>query len=201
MHNTLKKIVFIFIGLSLALMFYGCERPAPTQTAHFNIDSLITSQVIDLSALHASLTKAGTINAVKQDTVLTALDTAAWRRELDIFSEIELFNKPAYRVSYEVNDGLRDASSNLTIRAFQTTEDLPVRYVKLFYLDNLTKLRKIEALYQQDNALMKTQRKLVMEFSDVYNKNILTSYSVEGGQKMFAGDSVHFVINGTVTFN
>src|SRR5690606_30966936 len=113
-HNTFKKIVFIFIGLSLAVMFSGCERPTPTQTAHFNIDSLITSQVIDLSALHASLMKAGTINAVKQDTVLTALDTAAWRRELDIFSEIELFNKPAYRVSYEVNDGLRDASSNLT---------------------------------------------------------------------------------------
>lgn len=201
MRNTLKKNVFIFIVLSLAVMFSGCERPTPTQTAHFNIDSLITAQVVDLSALHASLTKAGTINAVKQDTVLTALDTTAWRRELDIFSEIELFNKPAYRVSYEVKDGLRDASSNLTIRAFQTTEDLPVRYVKLFYLDNLNKLRKIEALYQQDNALMKTQRKLVMEFSDVYNKNILTSYSVEGGQKMFAGDSVHFVINGTVTFN
>ncbi len=201
MHNTFSKFVFILIGLSIALMFGACERPAQTQTEHFNIDSLITTQVVDLSSLNTSLAKSGIINGVKQDTVLSSLDTAAWKRELDIFSEIELFNKPAYRVSYEVKDGLRDASSNLTIRAFQTTEDLPVRYVKLFYLDNLTKLRKIEALYQQDNALMKTQRKLVMEFSDVYNKNILTSYSVEGGQKMFAGDSVHFVINGTVQFN
>lgn len=201
MHNTFSKFVFILIGLSIALMFGACERPAQTQTEHFNIDSLITTQVVDLSSLNTSLAKSGIINGVKQDTVLSSLDTAAWKRELDIFSEIELFNKPAYRVSYEVKDGLRDASSNLTIRAFQTTEDLPVRYVKLFYLDNLNKLRKIEALYQQDNALMKTQRKLVMEFSDVYNKNILTSYSVEGGQKMFAGDSVHFVINGTVQFN
>ena len=201
MHNTFSKFVFILIGLSIALMFGACERPAQTQTEHFNIDSLITTQVVDLSSLNTSLAKSGIINGVKQDTVLSSLDTAAWKRELDIFSEIELFNKPAYRVSYEVKDGLRDASSNLTIRAFQTTEDLPVRYVKLFYLENLNKLRKIEALYQQDNALMKTQRKLIMEFSDVYNKNILTSYSVEGGQKMFAGDSVHFVINGTVTFN
>jgi hypothetical protein len=201
MPNLFGKFASTFTGLSIILMLGACERPAQTQAAHYNIDSLITLQVAGLVSLNASLSKQGIINEARHDTLFPTLDATAWKRELDIFSELDLINKPAYRASYEVNDGLRDAFSNLTIREFHALEDLPVRYVKLFYLGNLGKLRKLEALYQQENALLKTQRKLIMEFSDVYNKNILTSYSIEGGQKMFAGDSVHFVITGTVQFN
>ncbi|MBX2965007.1 MAG: hypothetical protein KF845_02590 [Cyclobacteriaceae bacterium] len=201
MQSNFIKHTFLFISLSLIMLTNGCNQPVKTEASYFNIDSLITKQAVDLWVFKASLAKEGVINEVERDTVFITPDTTHWKNELDIFSEIGLFNKPAYRTSYEVNDGLRDASSNLTIREFRATEELPVRYVKFFYLDNLQKLRKIEALYQQENALLKTQRKLVMEFSDVYNKNVLTSYSVEGGQKMFAGDSVHFAIKGNIQFN
>ena len=72
---------------------------------------------------------------------------------------------------------------------------------KIYYQDIPSKLRKIEALYQQDNALLKTRRKLTMEFTDLYDKNILTSYSIDGTQKMFVGDSIRFTINCAVQLN
>lgn len=201
MPDKYLKYFFRWIVLLLIVLMAACTRPNKTEATHFNIDSLLHKQVVDLWSLKASLTKEGSIGETKQDTLLTALDTTRWRKELDIFTEIGLINKPAYRVLYTMKDGLADASSNLTIREFETTHELPVRYLKLFYLDDLQKLRKVEALIRQENALLKTQRKLVMEFSDVYNKNVLTSYSIEGGQKMLAGDSVHFILNGIVQFN
>lgn len=201
MPDKYLKYFFRWIVLLLIVLMAACTRPNKTEATHFNIDSLLNKQVVDLWSLKASLTKEGSIGETKQDTLLTALDTTRWRKELDIFTEIGLINKPAYRVLYTMKDGLADASSNLTIREFETTHELPVRYLKLFYLDDLQKLRKVEALIRQENALLKTQRKLVMEFSDVYNKNVLTSYSIEGGQKMLAGDSVHFILNGIVQFN
>jgi hypothetical protein len=201
MPDKYLKYFFRWIVLLLIVLMAACTRPNKTEATHFNIDSLLNKQVVDLWSLKASLTKEGNIGETKQDTLLTALDTTRWRKELDIFTEIGLINKPAYRVLYTMKDGLADASSNLTIREFETTHELPVRYLKLFYLDDLQKLRKVEALIRQENALLKTQRKLVMEFSDVYNKNVLTSYSIEGGQKMLAGDSVHFILNGIVQFN
>ncbi|MBX2968908.1 MAG: hypothetical protein KF803_06030 [Cyclobacteriaceae bacterium] len=201
MPDNYLKYSFRWIALLLTMLMASCNKPNKTEATHFNIDSLVAKQVVDLWLLKAALIKEGSIGDIRQDTLLTSLDTVRWKKELDIFSEIGLVNKPAYRALYTVKDGLRDASSNLTIREFETDEELPVQSLKLFYLDNLQKLRRIEALIQQENALLKTQQKLVMEFSDVYNKNVLTSYSIEGGQKMLAGDSVHFTLSGTIQFN
>src|SRR5690554_6812678 len=140
------KYFFRWIVLLLIVLMAACTRPNKTEATHFNIDSLLHKQVVDLWSLKPSLTKEGSIGETKQDTLLTALDTTRWRKELDIFTEIGLINKPAYRVLYTMKDGLADASSNLTIREFETTHELPVRYLKLFYLDDLQKLRKVEAL-------------------------------------------------------
>jgi hypothetical protein len=71
--------------------------------------------------------------------------------------------------------------------------------LKIFYLDVPSKIRRIEALYQEENSLLKGSRFLVMEFEEINNNLVLTSFSIEGGQKMFLGDSVKFSVKGTVT--
>jgi hypothetical protein len=38
-----------------------------------------------------------------------------------------------------------------------------------------------------------------MEFQEIEGQTVLVSYSIEGGQKMFLGDSVQFSVKGTVT--
>jgi hypothetical protein len=69
----------------------------------------------------------------------------------------------------------------------------------VYYLDNLSNIKKIEALYSEANSLLKESRLLTLEFKEVYNKNILNSYSIKGGQKMFLGDSVQFMVRGSIS--
>lgn len=141
------------------------------------------------------------INNETQDTTFVPKDSATWASELDIFSEIGMINKPINRGNYDIEEGLSDPSSNLTVRTYLAKRNLSIVYLKLYYQDNPSKLRKVDALYTQQNALMKTSRSLTLEFTDVYEKNILTSYSIDGMQKMFVGDSVTFKITGSVQLN
>jgi hypothetical protein len=197
LNLDIPKLVALVIGL---VLLSSCERQQ-TASLYYNIDSLVNEQILYLTQTKAGLRKQGEINSVAQDTTFVPADSAAWARELDIFTEIGMVNKPINQGAYEVMDGLDDPSSNLTIRSFIANKELSVVYLKLFYLETPDKLRKIEALYQQENTLLKSNRNLVMEFTDMYNKSILTSYSIVGGQKMFVGDTVNFTITGTVHLN
>lgn len=190
------------LAFAAVLLISSCERSNTAATPNaFNIDSLIQEQILYLSNSQTGLRKQAWINNVYQDTTFVPADSAAWAKELDIFSEIGRINKPINQGSYDVTDNLDDPTSNLTLRTLSSNKPLPIVYLKTFYLDTPSKLRKIEALYRQENSLLTSRRILIMEFSDTYNKSILTSYSIEGDQKMFIGDSVRFTINCTVHLN
>jgi hypothetical protein len=192
-HRPLKAIV----PMVYVLLMSSCERPETT-IAYYNIDSLLQEQILYLKNAGAVLHKQAEIRGVTQDTTYTPSDSTTWANELDLFAEISTMNKPINVGGYDVSDGEADPHSNLTIRTLTANKPMSIVYLKTFYQDSPDKLRKLEALYHQENALLKSQRKLIMEFSDIYNKSILTSYLVEGGQKMFVGDTVYFTIKGTV---
>ena len=78
-------------------------------------------------------------------------------------------------------------------------KDLPIEYLKIYYQDSPNKIRRIEARYRESSMMYKTSQILVMEFMSVKDTMILTSYAIEGGQKMFMGDSVQYKINTSVT--
>lgn len=195
-HNS-SLIYFVLLG---SLYLSSCKQEM-TSSVYYNIDSLILEQIQFLSTTRAGLRKQAEINQINQDTTFVPRDSMAWANELDIFMEIGIINKPINRGNYDRVDGLSDAVSNLTITTFSANKALPIVYLKTYYQDTPSKLRRVEALYNQENTLLTSSRKLVMEFTDLYNKNILTSYSIEGNQKMFIGDSVRFTINCSVQLN
>jgi hypothetical protein len=86
------------------------------------------------------------------------------------------------------------------VKAFTSLEPLPVRSVRIFYDNDITKPRKIEAVYAEENSLFESSKNLLLEFQQIDNKNVLTSYSIDGGQEMIFGDSVSFSVNGKIKF-
>lgn len=194
----LKKVPYFLVSLLGISLLISCTQTPRSSTLYYPIDSLIQSQVNYLVQSKAVLSKNAEIDGEEETSSFFPKDSAAWAHELDIFSELEIINKPIHAGKYRIESGLQDTNSNLTIKSFASTGQLPVAYLKIFYLDLPSKIRRIEALYQEENSLLKGSRFLIMEFEEINNNIALTYFSIEGGQKMFLGDAVKFSVKGTI---
>lgn len=187
-------------GLAGLLVFAtgmsACVTDRPSATL-YPVDSLVSAQIHLLVRIGAALEKEALFDG-EHDTVVYRPDSTAWKKELDIFLELDNINKPVNRNNYEVSDGLRDSGSNLLIKEFKSTEKQPIVYLKVYYQGALSRPRKIDALYEEINPMFKSRRQLTMRFDQVGDETVLTAYSVQGGQRIVLSDSISYYINGKV---
>ena len=176
-----------------------CAPPNRGGKKLFAIDSLLHAQALFLSRVDAQLDKSIVLGKEQEELTITPLDTTAWLKELEVFSVMDVINKPINRDRYQTSESA-DIKSNLRIKSFRTTDDLPISYMNVYYHNLPAKIRKIEALYRELNGLYKTSRLLTLEFSDVEGTPIMNTYSILGGQKMFMDDTVQYDIKGRVKF-
>ncbi|MBA4058061.1 MAG: hypothetical protein C0490_25310 [Marivirga sp.] len=188
----------IFCFTILLLLHSSCSNNKKYRGGLYSVDSLVSAQARYLSENKASLSKTTKLGDRLDKVLVIPKDTIAWKKELEIFGALDIINKPINRALYK-SEITSDARSNLSVRSFTTTEELPVKYLKIYYRNTPDKVRLIEARYDESNALFKSARSLTMEFLEVNNKTVLTSYSIIGGQKMFLGDSVQYNIAGALT--
>ena len=194
----IDRQIFTRLGFAGWLCIAACNSPRE-EAAFYPIDSLVTAQIEQLTAVKARLQKEAVLGEKTNSITYTPADTAAWIKELDVFRQLKIINKPINRGSYLIKDGQLDPASNLTVKSFMSTDaELPVRYMKIYYQNSFDKPRKIEASYDEKNSLYESARLLSLEFGQINNKTILTSYSINGGQKMIMGDSVSFIIKGKI---
>jgi len=194
----MKKYVTLFLSLIIILVLCSCDSKKSKTSTYYPVDSLIQAQIEFLTESKALLTKKAEINGAEEASTFAPKDSSAWAHELDIFAELNAINSPVNAGNYTVESGVRDSTSNLSIQLITGKPSLPIVYVKIFYLDALSKIRRIEALYKEENSLLKGSRLLILEFQEINNKTVLVSYSIEGSQQMFLGDSVQFVVKGTI---
>ncbi len=188
------------ILLSLAVcgvLASGCGGENQTTASLYDIDSVIQHQVSYFMNKGAEIRKKAVLNGVEKVTVLAPKDSLDWEEELAIFLELDIINRPINRNLYKVED-ISDTESNLRIKSFSATEELPVRYLKVYYFKTMDRIRKIEAEYNARNSLYKSTRLLTLEFEEIGGKSRLTSYAVDGGQKMFLDDSVQYTIDAAI---
>lgn len=192
----MKARVLIFIAI---VALSSCENKRKNITHYYALDSLLTEQVKHLTQSHALLRKEAVLDGKTEASSFIPKDTTQWKHELDVFAELNDINKPANVGKYRTEKDVKDLNSNLRIFRMESKEALPVVFLKVYYLDNLSDIRKIEGLYREESSLLKSSRQLSMEFQNINNKIVLTSYSITGGQKMLLGDTVQFSVTGMVT--
>ncbi len=193
----MKRILFILLTVAV---LSACEHKRSETTYYYALDSLLNDQVQYLTVSHATLSKKGFIDGKEDAASFIPKDTSRWKYELDVFAELNDINKPANVGKYQMEKNLKDSNSNLLIYSIESTEPLPVVFLKVYYLDTPSNIRKIEGLYREESSLLKSARQLSMEFQNINNKIVLTSYSITGGQKVLLGDSVQFSVTGLITF-
>src|SRR6476660_4918951 len=136
-----KQTFILFVTIIVSAVLSGCESKTRS-TKLFNIDSLVSEQVILLAARKPQLNKEAVLgNSADKNEYVP--DSLAWSKELDIFRQLDAMNKSINKTKYLIDDGLYDPGSNLTVKAFTSLEPLPVRSMRIFYDTDIRAPRKI----------------------------------------------------------
>lgn len=184
--------------IAIALLSSCNPRNLKYDKPYFDFDSLVHAQVITIGAANGSLHKKTFMNG-RRDSTTFVPDTASWKRELDVFVQLDLINKPRYKDNYLLQ--LRpDDHSNLIMHTYTPKIPSSVKELKFFYQEGSRKLRKIESNFRDENILFSTARKLSLEFDDEQGTMVITTFKVDGYQKMIFSDSVKFAILGKVRY-
>ncbi|MEQ8304370.1 MAG: hypothetical protein RIB47_13325 [Cyclobacteriaceae bacterium] len=182
-----------FLGLLIFLGLLSCneKREEGNVKKYFDIDSLINSQISMLSAARKSVQKYAKIN-LQGDSTLVTPDSAGWENELATFRHLDIINKPIYKDAYTFSES-KDPNSNLTVHTYRANRNIPIQELRIYYLNTLNNLKRLEAITSERNALFSTDRKMKIEFD-----GILTLYELSGIQKMILSDTVRFSIKSKV---
>jgi hypothetical protein len=186
------------LGWVLLMMLAACAEEKKATTKFFDFDKLLDDQVALLTERKRVLVKAASLGNAPKDTTFQP-SMRGWERELEAFRLLETINKPAFQKSYKVADAIEDPGSNLKIHEF-SSDKARVTAVRLYYQNNLSRLKKIECDIVQQNLLYSNKDQLTMKFDDENGKTVLTGYSMSGYQKMILGDTTRFAIQGTIVW-
>ena len=190
----MRKVALLFF---LSSSIFGCEKESAHDKRYIDMDSLINQQIKHLAKSNVSAKKEASIGG-KISSTTSVLDSTTWSHELDVFRQLDLINRPIYKDAYQIRSNEKDSKSNLLIKSFEASATSAVPYLRMYYQDSPKRLRKLETLYQEINSLYASQRKLEMYFDDATGTPLVTSFSIEGNQKMILSDSVHYTIHTTV---
>jgi len=193
------RLVLIFTACLGMLSCSQMKGSGEKAIYYFNIDSLVNHQKRILFEQKATIAKSAYVDGdTAQNTYIP--DSAGWNNELSFFNKMDI-NKPVLQGVYKKKI-TNDQNSNLTITAFtpERENEVEVKYLKLYYYNNLKNLKKVESLFQEKNPIYTSTRNFIMHFDDIEGKLKLTQFEVEGGQKMILKDSVQFKIRADIQY-
>lgn len=194
----MRKLLFLSF-----LLFWGCEQPGKNvyleELPYYDLAGLIDQQIRLLDSIRPDVVKVAFYEG-KEETNRLKPDSSQWANLLELFKNADI-NKPVLRGQYIEKSGQKDSNSNLNVRMYEpeNPENVNVQYLKVYYVDELDDVRKIEVRIKEDNVLFKGVRDLRMELIEDGEGNLLlSSYSIKGIQKMVMIDSVTFKIEAEV---
>ncbi|WP_187262266.1 hypothetical protein [Pontibacter beigongshangensis] len=186
-----KPKTILILGSLVAMV--ACERPAaPTSAsaaASYNLTAYLEQQTARLQKEQPMVLKSVTTQKQQTETIETTnLD---WTDELAIFRDVDL-SRPALREFYtETSTELPNGHTQVLYTKSETSA-APVQYLQL-HLSPSQKLQRLEALVLDENILFYSRRKVVLTTDPQENGNI-SSYRIEGTQKLIFSDSLHYNI-------
>lgn len=189
---SLRFLSLVFLWLMLSC---GPKAKAPIQGT-FDVDAFLNAQVNLLSQRGATLQKRADVNGVGSDSTLVP-SAARWEKELEIFRQLNLIGSQLYSDSYDRDNALKDPQSNLKIQRYRSAT-APLRELRLYYQDDLRRLRRLEGEVVEDNPMYQAGRMLTLDVEEDGDHLILISYRVMGYQKLALRDTASYLITGTL---
>lgn len=192
----MRVLVFLLIVLLIA----SCgKQNEQYDKPYLDFDSLINAQIQTLRSKAITIQKDASMKD-QQSQGQVAGDSLTLARELDIFRQLDFINRPMFRNQYTIAEQ-PDTKSNLTVRVYRANIPSPMKEVRLYYLGDLKKLKRIESQFEEENTLYYTRRNYTLEFEETDGVAWLRQSRVGGVQKMILNDSVHFFVTSTYSLH
>ena len=185
------------IGLfALLVGLAACERPAPPasteQSAFFDLTGYLQEQTARLQQEQPPVLKS--VIAKGQPTETMQMEAMDWEKELAIFQELDL-SRPALRDFYTEERHTLPNGSTVSVFTKDAEAAAPVDQLQLT-VSPAQKLERLEAVVLEENMLFYSKRNISLD-ADPGSGN-LTSYRVEGVQKLVFGDSLRYRVDANL---
>ncbi|MDU0370605.1 hypothetical protein ACFPAF_09400 [Hymenobacter endophyticus] len=164
-------------------------NPANRKPAYFNLLGFLEQQSTLLGQRRPAVEKQVLLRDGQQE--VTRVQPTEWAKELQIFQQADI-NKPALRGLYVVDSAaLSSGLVQHTYRRLPGT-DHPVEQLTVVSRDSV--VQDITASIDQDNPLVYSAKTVELHCQN----GQLTSYRVNGVQKLILFDSVRYAVRGRV---
>jgi hypothetical protein len=183
-------------AMLLTSLLAGCSSPDPAGPAgsrtplYFDVKGLLDQQVKQLSETSPAVRKRAELRNGTAETV--RVPKVQWADELQIFYQADI-NKAALQGIYKVDSAA--LPGGLTRHHYTrqgTPPNAPV--AELVVVSTGAEPRMLEASIDQHNALFDTKKHLRLTLQQGH----LTSYEVQGSQKLIFFDTLPYAVSGQV---
>ncbi|MGB3779692.1 MAG: hypothetical protein WA960_15125 [Tunicatimonas sp.] len=203
MTKTFPRISFRWPVPLALLCLIACTPQSPVselgKKPYFDVPSLVQQQLQWLDSLNPPVTLRASISGETQTQTLRK-DSTAWAETFDLFRQADI-NQPVLQGAYEETDSVTQDS--LRVRTYRakraSTAEIP--YLRVFYRDSLANVYRIETMFQEDNVLYSTSRKMWMTFAQRQGRPRIIAFETQGKQKMMLRDSVTYSARGELQYD
>lgn len=188
------KINLFFVTIIFLLACEDTAEESRKFSQYFDADSLINSQLTMMGDWKVQVHKLAKLEG-QLDTADYIADSAQLAVELNVFRKANI-NKPAFDDRYKKSVEEKGQERVVTYSPVEEGDELDVKYLMLTYKDN--RLEQLEAEVSEDRWLYDSKRTLKLQF---YLNDItpyISSYYLEGTQKMIMRDRVNFFVQGDI---
>ncbi len=175
----------LIIGLLLAM---GCARePArQEQPRWFDLPATLSEVIDNTVAVSAAVEKMFVLNGRQEQHLYEPADTAFWHAELSKILQIDL-NGLGYREALQIRQAQPDTASNLLYDEYRPApgNHLPLVYVRVYYLQQPTELRRLSLRLERDNLLAGSRWQADVWLNRYNNHLLIDSARLRGADNMF----------------
>ncbi|MGK7389241.1 MAG: hypothetical protein ACNS60_02785 [Candidatus Cyclobacteriaceae bacterium M2_1C_046] len=188
------RILLFFIAI---LSIGACENTAEETrrfSQYFDADSLINSQIELMEDWTVQVHKIAKLEG-KFDTAKYIADSSYLALELNVFRKANI-NKPAFDDRYKKTVEENGSEKIIKYVPAEEGDELEVKYLMLTYQND--RLQELEAEVSEDHWLYDSKRTLRLQFYLNEVTPYISSYYLEGTQKMIFRDRVNFYVQGDI---
>jgi hypothetical protein len=177
-------VILLFYSLIAGCTSYGVLEKSP----YFNLDSLLSNNLLLLTESSMNIQKTGKVNGVIEERIISP-DSAEWVKEFEVFRSVNI-NKPGTVNAYEKSE----TTSTITYQLKPSEKQQGVISQMLTY-DEDRKLVSFEAFFKEENSLYQSERSYLVTFN---SDQTIGSYQLEGRQKVLFGEWTEYNVLGKI---